>query len=493
MNRVATAIAVVSAVVFAGWASMARAGQPSAGSTAAEARPAQGSETDWLQWPALAAADVTSQPDSPAAGPAREGDAPSDGPPRGDGSPWLVPWRNYRGDLWTRPTLTGDWGGARQDLMDKGIRFDVSLTQILQRNWAGGRNYQCRYQGGLDLTFQLDTGKAGLWPGGLLKVKGEARYGRGNNLNTGALMPVNFDSLYPVPGMDTIELSELSYTQFLAPWLGVTFGKMSPRETNVFSGDETEQFLNAAFNVNAAYLTTVPQSFLGAGVILLLHEDVMLTTLVLDSEGTADRCGFDTAFDRGTTVYQQLQVTVKPFGLPGHQRVGWTWSDKVKTQLGQNPRQLVAELIRYKLGLGPAPQLEEVGSDWALFYDFDQYLYVVPGSKDRGIGLFGRFGVTDGRANPVGSFYSLGVGGKGLIPKRENDSFGVAYYYLKASDKLGPIGRRFLDGREQGMEVYYNIAVTPWLKITPSVQVIDPMLNGVDTTVVAGVRAKIDF
>ena len=494
MNRAAGIIAVFSVIVFACLPSMAEADHPSAGSAAEEVHPAQSAGTDWLEWPALALADAETQ----AAGPPSRAEQPDsqavgDGRPPNDGMPWLITWVDYRGDLWTRPALTGDWFGARQRLMDKGIRFDVSLTQILQRNVAGGTNYQCRYQGGLDLTFQLDTGKAGLWPGGLLKAKGEARYGRANNLNTGALMPANFDSLYPVPGEDTIELSELSYTQFLAPWIGVTFGKISAREANVFSGDETEQFLNTAFNVNPAYLTTVPQSCLAAGVLLLPHEDVMLTTLVLDSEGSADRCGFDTVFDGGTSVFQQLQVTVRPFDLPGHQRVGWTWSDKVRTQLGQNPRQLIAELIRYNLGLGPAPQLRQAGSDWSLFYDFDQYLYVVPGTEDRGIGLFGRFGVTDGRANAVGSFYSLGVGGKGLIPQRENDSFGVAYYYLKTSDKLGPVGRRLLDDREQGMEAYYNIAVTPWLKVTPSIQVIDPMLDGVDTTIVAGVRVKIDF
>ncbi|KKL08213.1 hypothetical protein LCGC14_2578100, partial [marine sediment metagenome] len=395
--------------------------------------------------------------------------------------------------LWKRPALTGDWFGARQDLMDKGIRFDISLTQILQRNWAGGTNYQGRYQGGLDLTFLLDTGKAGLWPGGLLKVKGEARYGRANNLNTGALMPVNFDSLWPVPGEDTMQLVEFNYTQFLAPWVGVTLGKFSPRENNVFSGDETEQFLNTAFNINPTYITTVPQSFLGAGVILIPHEDVILTTLVLDSEGSADRCGFSTVFEGGTSIFQQLEVKVKPFGLPGHQRVGWAWSDKSRIRLEQDTRNLVISWIRHRLGLGGMPTLDRASSDWALFYDFDQYLYVVPGTKDRGIGVFGRFGVTDGRVNPVEQFYSIGVGAKGLIPGRENDSFGVGYYYLDQSDKVGPIIRRLMDNNEQGVELYYNIAITPWLKITPDIQVINPMRDGVNCTWVAGIRLKMEF
>ena len=115
-----------------------------------------------------------------------------------------------------------------------------------------------------------------------------------------------------------------------------------------------------------------------------------------------------------------------------------------------------------------------------------------PGKKDQGFGLFGRFGLTDGEVNPVQEFYSIGLGGKGMIPGRDNDSFGVGYYYLAISDKLPRvIERRTQD--EQGVELYYNVAVTPWLHITPDLQVIEPARENVDTTVVAGVRMKIDF
>ena len=410
-----------------------------------------------------------------------------------DEMPWLMAWVDYRGDLRTRPAMTGDWFGARQSLMDKGVRLDISLTQILQRNWTGGTNYQGRYQGGLDLIFLLDTGKAGLWPGGLLNIKGEARYGRSNNGNTGALMPVNFHSLFPLPEQDTMKLTELNYTQFLAPWIGVTFGKFSPRETNMFSGDETEQFLNTAFNINPAYASTLPQVFLAVGGMLIPHKDVILTTLVLDSEGRADESGFDTAFDGGTSLYQQLEVKVRPLHLPGHQRIGWTWSDKSRVRLQQDVRNLIIDWIKFRLGLGDRPTLDQASNDWSLFYNFDQYLYVVPGTKDRGIGIFGRFGVTDGRVNPVEHFYSIGISGKGLIPGRENDSFGVGYYYLGMSDKIGPIVRSFIDDKEQGVELYYNIEITPWLHITPDIQIIEPAGRGIDTTVVAGIRVKVDF
>ncbi len=491
MSRATVAIVVFSILVFSSWSNTAIADQSSAGVAAAEAK-APDRTAGWFEWPALAMGDADTQPTKPGAASEQKGDAVSDGRPPDDGMPWLVPWLDYRGDLCTRPALTGDWCGTRQQLMDKGIRFDMKLSQVYQGVVGGGLRERGRYQGGLDLTLQVDTGKAGLWPGGLLRVKGEARYGRASNLDTGALMPVNFDSLYPVPGEDTLQLVEFNYTQFLAPWLGITLGRFSPRETNVFSGDETEQFLNTAFNINPAYATTLPQTFLGAGFILIPHKDVMLTTLVLDSEGRADECGFDTVFDGGTSLYQQLQVTVRPCGLPGHQRVGWTWSDKSRVRLGQDLQGLFLDWVQFRLGRGDQPTLERSSSDCSFFYDFDQYVYLVPGSEDRGIGVFGRFGVTSGRVNPVRSFYSIGVGGKGLCPGRENDSFGVAYYYLDVTEKLSRIVQNRV-GDEQGVEIYYNIAVTPWLRITPDIQVVCPVRDVADTAVVAGVRVVMSF
>jgi porin len=79
-----------------------------------------------------------------------------------------------------------------------------------------------------------------------------------------------------------------------------------------------------------------------------------------------------------------------------------------------------------------------------------------------------------------------------MIPTRDNDSFGIGYYYLDLSNSLPEaIQRRSED--EKGIEIFYNIAVTPWLHITPDLQIIDPARSNVDTTVVAGVRVVMDF
>ena len=48
----------------------------------------------------------------------------------------------------------------------------------------------------------------------------------------------------------------------------------------------------------------------------------------------------------------------------------------------------------------------------------DQYLFVEKDDPTQGVGIFGRFGYSDGTANPIQRFYSFGVGGKGIVRPR---------------------------------------------------------------------------
>jgi porin len=87
---------------------------------------------------------------------------------------------DYGGDLWSRPALTGDWGGLRNTLATKGINLDVDLVQSLQGlNSSGLANDSVlyRYGGHAEYLLHVDTGKLGLWPGGFLRLKGESQFG----------------------------------------------------------------------------------------------------------------------------------------------------------------------------------------------------------------------------------------------------------------------------------------------------------------------------
>lgn len=397
----------------------------------------------------------------------------------------------YSGGLWDRTTLTGDWGGMRNDFAMKGITFDATLTQSWQKVVDGGTNksgeYSARYNGTMHLDFQ----KMGLWRGGFLMVEVEGRYTEASaNHNTGALMPVNMSDIYPEPGEkgEQLTVPAVVYTQFLSESLGLVGGKLD----NIANCDKNEfahgkgdtQFMNMAFNLNPALTLAAPPYTWGGGVIILPtqnpHEWVV-SAVGMKTLGEASTSGIDDIDSGPTTLAAETRLTTDFFGMTGHQLVGYAHSDKDFTSLDQNLKGILIE------GL---PVGTRSGS-WAAYYNFDQYVYEPDKGSGRGAGVFGRFGTTDGEANPVHYFASVGIGGKGICPDRPLDRVGIGYYYLWMANQEAPNSLGY--GDTKGVEAFYNIALTKWVYLTPDIQVIDPSKISVDTAVIVGARLQMVF
>ena len=46
---------------------------------------------------------------------------------------------------------------------------------------------------------------------------------------------------------------------------------------------------------------------------------------------------------------------------------------------------------------------------------------------------------------------------------------------------------------EQGVELFYNATLTPWCRLTGDLQIVEPSTKKLYTTVLTGLRLKIDF
>jgi porin len=410
----------------------------------------------------------------------------------------------YSGDLLNRSTLTGDWGGARNKMAAKGVTIDLGLTQIEQGVTGGGKNSTWEYGGRGDLTVNADSQKLGWWPGGFMNLEVEGNFSRSVNGNTGALMPVNTNQLFPVPNGDNLNVTALNFAQFLSHNFGLTIGKyatITPTsgDMNEFAhGKGDTQFMNTAFNANPAILLTVPYSTLGAGAIVLPTADpkeAIVSFLVLQTNGSAETSGFNDLDANKLTFAGEGRVRTNFFGLTGHQLVGATYSNKNFSSLDQNLRFIVVDRA-----------IQQKNDSWAVYYNFDQYLYEPNKGSGQGVGLFGRFGTSDGNPNPIHYFYSLGIGGKGIIPGRPIDRFGLGYYYISVGNPTftGPLATRSFLRNEYGFEAFYDIALTPWMQLTPDIQVvrpaqkdvvtvIPPSRQGIDTATVVGVRLQMQF
>lgn len=239
----------------------------------------------------------------------------------------------YSGDFWTRSTLTGDWWGVRNDLAAKGITFDMSLTQVGQGVVDGGKDEGWKYGGRGDLILNVDTQKLGLWPGGFLMVEVEGNFAKGDfadsvNAQTGALMPVNSNQLYPMPTGDNLNIPQVAFVQFFSEYAGVVLGKLDTTsgDANEFAhGKSDDRFLNLAFNLNPVPVLTVPNSTLGAGVIVLPTKDpkaAIVNFSVLQTNGQASTTGFSDLHSNQLTFVGEARVRTNFFGLTGHQLIG---------------------------------------------------------------------------------------------------------------------------------------------------------------------------
>jgi porin len=87
---------------------------------------------------------------------------------------------------------------------------------------------------------------------------------------------------------------------------------------------------------------------------------------------------------------------------------------------------------------------------------------------------------------------SGGIGGRGIIPSRDNDIFGIGYYYnsIQQLRLSGPSG---LADSAQGFECFYNIALTPACRVTLDLQVVKPVQVSLHTATVLGLRASLEF
>jgi carbohydrate-selective porin OprB len=89
--------------------------------------------------------------------------------------------------------------------------------------------------------------------------------------------------------------------------------------------------------------------------------------------------------------------------------------------------------------------------------------------------VFARAGYAPEQTNPISRDVSVALFAHGMLAGRNNDSLGIGFYYNKISDGLktaiGVLSRGQAAARdESGMEVFYNFAITPAVRLIPSYQ-----------------------
>jgi porin len=115
-------------------------------------------------------------------------------------------------------------------------------------------------------------------------------------------------------------------------------------------------------------------------------------------------------------------------------------------------------------------------------------------NEKRNVRLFSGWSISDG--NPAFSCWNgmVSLEGYGLIHGRENDRIGASHFYVGVSNDLKRLVSSVVSLQDlQGVELYYNAAITPWFHLTADLQIVDIENASQDTAVIPGLRANIKF
>jgi porin len=409
------------------------------------------------------------------------------------------------GGIIERSQLLGSVGGLRDSLADSGFYVDVSVTQFLQGNLSGGvKDDEARYNGSADYWVTFDSGKAGLWPGGAIFLHAESSWqaDKSINVDTGSLVPPNYDATMPTPGeSEELALPELYLVQALPDnWLLIA-GKVDWAglgDTNVLANNEHTQFSYTGLVNNPILGAFIPYTSLGLGTVWAPSKAHQVAVIGIQAKGKATSSGFDN-FDGDYTFGVQYTYSMDlGDDRPGNYRVLAGYDTRDVTDFAIDPRHLLGEI----LGLIPTA---EKSSNRAVVLSIDQFIWTRGGGSVTGragqppvgIGIFARAGWTPEDRNVIDQFYSLGIGGFGmLIPGRDYDQWGIGWAGTHISDDLRDDAAFLtvdLHSFEHAVEAYYSFQLTPAVALTFNAQVIDSTVDSVDTAYTLGTRLQIDF
>ena len=289
-------------------------------------------------------------------------------------------------------------------------------------------------------------------------------------------------------------ITELNWTQFLSENFGLLAGKITTTKTaNEFTGGEgRSQFMNFQLSFSAVVAQLSPYSTLAISAIWLPHPNWTVATTLMNLKDASTTSGFGDIGD-GTTWATTADYLLSLNKLPGGGTFGFFYGfDGDFSEIGG---------LYIDPGIDISISTGKKETSWAFMWNGWQYLIAENGSGSvdprngrqdlQGLGLFAQIGISDKDTNPVSWSISGGLSGRGSIPGRDADTWGVGYFYNELQD----MDRSLLEFEDSvcGLEVYYDIAFFGWACLTLDVQWNKSEFKSDDDDTILGARLNVSF
>jgi len=356
-----------------------------------------------------------------------------------------------------------------------GVDVSVEYTSTYQGDSADSKSYA--YGGKFDSFINLDSNKLGLWKDGKIMSHIEYRHGSSNAFLGNTLLPINSATILPLSSPHTVVASSLYLAQKLSTDSTLLIGRFNVvdflKEDSFWGGWGNHRFMNVAFVAPPSGV--LPPTIFG---MILKHKlsNMDLTVMLYDPNDRTLEYLPNDLFDDGFNISLALKSTFDKTTVS----INGIYSTKEGTDLSTIMREdddNVETLTK--------------GNSYNLSLQISHLLYSKPMEN---FGIYGKVNLSDGNPNLIRGSFIGGLAAKGMLFNRQDDSFGLGYFYYDWSTALKDslVGVKNID-YESGVEMYYNYEATKWLHITADVQYINSAFKDYDNALIFSLRTNIKF
>ncbi|MBW2373557.1 MAG: carbohydrate porin, partial [Deltaproteobacteria bacterium] len=377
--------------------------------------------------------------------------------------------------------LSGDWGGARQRLADRGVDPFARYVAGVWSNLRGGFATGARYEGFAYWGVDADLANLAGWTGARFHISWTAYHGGQPSEDLIGQFPAS-----AVSGLEaerSFRFLEIYLEQELVRGqVQVKVGQLIA-DRDFFVSDYSEVFRNAnlgSFSVGRAspFAPFYPVAAPGAVVSARFGEKWRARFGVYTADpglDESDNIGFDWGFDNGAFMLGDITTERRLFGLPASYTVGAVFA---------TARDLLWESGRL------------VDENHGFYGMVDQAL-VLDSQDSAVLGAFARVIYVPRQDRSVQHWYvDFGLAWTGPLPGRDRDVVALALVhttfsrdYLDATERAG----RDLTDQQTTVELTYRAQITDWLRVQPSLQLFFDPHRSSSNAVTLGLQAVIDL
>lgn len=358
--------------------------------------------------------------------------------------------------------LTGDWGGVRTHLVERGFTLEAALKADVVSNLSGGLRRGTRYVDNWDFKLTADAARLLGWPDTTAHLHVISNHGgKPNETHVGSFM-----------GVDNIEVAT-NTTKVFQAWLerGFLDGKffalagLYPVDSEFYVTRSTGIFLHPTGGMAAEVAQTgsagpsiFPTSSFGIRARWQPTEKLYLQAAVVDGVpgNPHNPHGTHVRFDRGDGTFAIFEAGVRPGPAEtiGNYALGyWRYTPRFDA------------LVERDASGNPSRRVNR-----GAYFFAEQTVYRETEDSAQGLALFLRYGTASGDVNPLDHSYSVGLSYRGLFPGRDEDECGILVTRGHAGGDFKRAAGVPVAANETAIEATYRANITPWLAFQPALQ-----------------------